>query len=72
MEAYEKTAAIRAGIDVEFPDLSGGWCSAGAEIADYLRELSKVIPAWRFWVRPGLAVAAIAIDTLVRAKCPKL
>lgn len=69
MRDYELRAAERAGISL-VPSLTElPWCKTAGEIADYLDHLAQEIPPWRFWIRPGLHLAAVMVRTIRDLKC---
>lgn len=69
MKSYELKAAERAGISL-VPSLTElPWCKTAAEIADYLEHLAQEIPPWKFWIRPGLRLAASLVRAIRDLKC---
>ena len=69
MKNYEMKAAKWAGISLA-PELTeSGWCARATEIADFLDKVADAVPAWKFWIRPGLRMAAEIIRRLRDMKC---
>jgi hypothetical protein len=68
MKRYEINAARKAGISLT-PALDTNWCQVATEIADYLEHLAQEIPPWKFWIRPGLRLAASLVRTIRDLRC---
>ena len=69
MKRYEVKAANLAGISLAPERTESDWCARAAEIAAFLDALAKTVPAWKFWIRPGLRLAAEMIRRLRDVKC---
>lgn len=45
------------------------WCIILRELVDFLNALADSTSRWKFWVKPGLRVAAFALGQLRGLKC---
>ena len=69
MKSYEVKAANLAGISLAPERTESDWCARATEIADFLDKVAGAVPAWKFWIRPGLRMAADIIRRLRDMKC---
>ena len=69
MKSYEMKAARDVGLSL-LPEATGSdWCRRATEIAAFLDKVADAMPAWKFWIRPGLHLAAEIIRRLRDMKC---
>ena len=69
MKSYEMKSARQVGITLLPEATDRGWCEKATEIAAFLDALAENVPAWKFWIRPGLRLAAEVIRRLRDMKC---
>ena len=69
MKSYELKAARLAGISLIPDSTQWDWCVRATEIATFLDAVADNIPPWKFWLRPGIRLAAEVIRRLRDMKC---
>ena len=57
------------GFSLEAVESGRDWCKTATDFANLLDKLSEGFPRWKFWIRPGLALAATVIRGVRDIKC---
>lgn len=69
MRSYEMKAAREVGISLLPEATDRDWCQRATEIATFLDKVADAVPSWKFWIHPGLHLAAEIIRRLRDMKC---
>jgi hypothetical protein len=73
MKTSEKKLGLAIAINVAPDEVSPdkGWCRGLREAAAILKKAGEGLPFWRWWVKPGLNVAAACLTALADQFCSK-